>query len=108
MRKGAELIQRGRIDSAIIVKQDSIISGQKRIIVNKNTQLSIYVEKLKTYDNLVTAYKSQIAQLNKAGTISDEWVKALRKEVKQQRTQKTIIGIAAILGIGTTIYLFAK
>lgn len=108
LREAVRLIEVGKIDSAIIVKQDSIISGQKRIIVNKNTQLSIYLEKLKTYDNLVTAYKSQIAQLNKAGTISDDWVKALRKEVKQQRTQKTVIGILAILGIGTTIYLFAK
>ena len=108
LREAVRLIEVGKIDSAIIVKQDSIIAGQKRIITNKNTQLSIYLEKIKTYDNLVSAYKSQITQLNKAGTVSDDWIKALRKEVKQQRTQKTIIGIAAILGIGTTIYLFAR
>lgn len=108
LRKGAELIQRGRIDSAIVERQDSIISKQKDLISSKVSQISGLNAKVKSYDLLIDQYKKQITQLNKAGTVQDDWVKALRKEVKQQRTQKTIIGILAILGVGTTIYLFAK
>lgn len=108
LREAVRLIEIGRIDSAIVSKQDSIISKQKDLINSKVVQISALNAKVKSYDLLIDQYKKQITQLNKAGTVQDDWVKALRKEVKQQRTQKTIIGILAILGIGSTIYLFAK
>lgn len=108
LREAVRLIEIGKIDSAIVVKQDSIISKQKDLINSKVSQISALNAKVKSYDLLVASYQSQIKQLNKAGTVSDEWINALRKEVKQQRTQKTVLGIGSGVIIVTLLYLLVK
>ncbi len=108
LRIAAKLIQQGRIDSAIIVKQDSIIHLQKERIAKKDAQLLGYVSNERTYQQLITQYKEKEKLRDQASGIATQWITSLQKQVKRERTKTVLVGIAGILVSGCITYLAIK
>ena len=108
LRVAVRLIEQGRIDSAIVVKQDSIIHLQKERIAKKDAQLLGYVNNEKTYQQLIAQYKKQDQLRDQAAGIASQWITSLQKQVKRERTKTVLVGIAGLIVSGVITYLAVK
>lgn len=108
LRLAAQLIEKGRLDSAELDIQRTNVRLLYQRVSTKNDIIRQYQLKDSTFKNIQANYDREQKNMLDQVALANRQVAQLQKDVRRQKTKVKVVGLAGIIATALTLYLTTK